>query len=105
MSDQAIIRTGGKQYRVHAGTTLRVEKLAAEVGATITIDDVLLVGSGAAVKVGTPTVPGATVTAEVKRHGRGPKLIVFKVRNRKGYQRKNGHRQSFTELEIKGIHA
>jgi len=103
VSEQAIIRTGGKQYRVATGDVLRVEKLGGDVGAKIDFDDVLMVGSGEAVKLGTPTVSGAKVTAEIKRHGRGKKLIVYKFRRRKQYRRKNGHRQAFTEIEVKTI--
>lgn len=103
MSDQAIIRTGGKQYRVETGTVLRVEKLDAEVGSKIDLDDVLLVGTGDSVKVGTPVVSGAKVTAEVTAQGRGKKVIVYKFRRRKQYRRKRGHRQYYTELKITGI--
>ncbi len=103
MSDQAIIRTGGKQYRVETGTVLRVEKLDAEVGSTIDLDDVLLVGTGEGAKVGTPLVAGAKVTAEVTGQGRGKKVIVYKFRRRKQYRRKRGHRQAYTELKIKSI--
>lgn len=103
MSEQAIIRTGGKQYRVAKGDVLRVEKLGGDVGAKVEFDDVLMVGAGDGAKVGTPTVNGAKVTAEIKRHGRGKKLIVYKFRRRKQYRRKNGHRQAFTEIEVKAI--
>jgi large subunit ribosomal protein L21 len=102
---QAIIRTGGKQYRVQPGTVLKVEKLAREVGATFTIDDVLLVGSGESVTVGTPRVAGAAVQAEVVSHGRGQKLIVYKYRKRQSSRTKQGHRQDYTELKIVGISA
>lgn len=105
MSDQAIIKTGGKQYRVAVGDKLRIEKLATDVGATVDFDEVLLVGSGDGVKVGTPMVDGAKVSAVVKNHGRGKKLIVYKFRRRKNYRRKNGHRQPFTEVEITAISA
>ena len=103
MSEQAIIRTGGKQYRVEGGTVVRVEKLEAEVGTTIDIDDVLLVGRGDDVKVGTPTVEGAKVSAEVTGQGLGKKIIVYKFRRRKNYRRKRGHRQRYTELKVTGI--
>ena len=103
MSEQAIIRTGGKQYRVEVGTVVRVEKLEAEVGTTIDIDDVLLVGRGDDVKVGTPTVEGAKVSAEVTGQGLGKKIIVYKFRRRKNYRRKRGHRQRYTELKVTGI--
>ena len=105
MSDQAIIKTGGKQYRVAVGDKLRIEKLPTDVGASVDFDEVLLVGSGDAVKVGTPVVEGAKVSAVVKNHGRGKKLIVYKFRRRKNYRRKNGHRQAYTEVEITAISA
>jgi large subunit ribosomal protein L21 len=99
----AIIRTGGKQYRVQAGEQLRVEALAAEVGASVSLDEVLLVGSGDGVKVGAPFVDGAKVRATVVSHGRGDKVKIFKLRRRKHYQKTQGHRQSYTELRIDDI--
>ena len=101
----AIIRTGGKQYQVAAGDTLRVEKLQGEVGDTIEINDVLLVADGDAVKVGQPLVDGAKVVAKIAEHGKAKKVLVFKKRKRKGYQKKNGHRQQFTALTIEEIAA
>ena len=101
--DTAIIKTGGKQYRVKQGETLRVEKLQGEPGSTIEFGEVLLVGEGDGVKVGTPFVAGAKVTGEIVRQGKGPKLIVYKYRRRKNYRRKNGHRQPFTEIKITGV--
>lgn len=103
MSDQAIIKTGGKQYRVATGDKLRIEKLPAEVGSEVSFDEVLLLGKGEAAKVGTPLVDGAKVSAKVVAHGRGKKLIVYKFKRRKNYRRKNGHRQPYTEVEITGI--
>jgi large subunit ribosomal protein L21 len=103
VSDQAIIRTGGKQYRVATGDVLRVEKLDGEVGSRVTFDEVLLLGSGESVRIGTPHVAGAKVTAEIQRHGRGEKLVVYKFRRRKNYRRRNGHRQAFTEVRVTGI--
>lgn len=103
MSEQAVIRTGGKQYRVEVGTKLKVEKLELEVGSTLNIDDVLLVGTGDKVKIGTPVVSGAEVSAEVVAQGRHKKLIVYKFRRRQMYRRKRGHRQYYTELKITGI--
>jgi large subunit ribosomal protein L21 len=103
VSDQAIIRTGGKQYRVEVGNKLKVEKLDGEVGSTINIDDVLLVGNGDKVKIGTPVVSGANVTADIVGQGRHKKVIVYKFRRRKQYRRKRGHRQYYTELKITGI--
>jgi len=99
----AIIKTGGKQYRVQAGEQLRVEALGAEVGASVSLDQVLLVGSGDAVKVGAPLVSGAKVKATVVAHGRGDKVKIFKLRRRKHYQKSQGHRQSYTELRIDDI--
>lgn len=100
---QAIIRTGGKQYRVSPGSVLKVEKLPADKGAKVEFE-VLLVGQGEAVKIGTPTVAGARVEAEVVSHGRGQKLIVYKFRQRTNYRKKQGHRQAYTEIKITGIH-
>ncbi len=101
----AILETGGKQYRVAEGDKLTVEKLDVESGQSTTIDKVLLVQSDAGLKVGTPTVEGASVTAEVVAHQRGPKLIAFKMRRRKGYRRKVGHRQEQTVLKVTSINA
>ena len=101
----AIIKTGGKQYRVAQGETLRVEKLNIEGdNNTVKFDQVLLVG-GDEVKIGTPMVEGASVEAEIVRQGRAKKIIVFKKKRRKGYHKKQGHRQAFTEVRITGINA
>ena len=100
----AIISTGGKQYKVAEGDTVRVEKLNAGVGARIRFDHVLLVG-GDEVKVGTPHVDGASVTAEILAQDRAKKVLVFKMKRRKGYRVKTGHRQPFTEVRITGIEA
>jgi large subunit ribosomal protein L21 len=100
----AVIRTGGKQYRVSEGQTLRVEKLSGKAGDKITFGEVLLLG-GDSPKVGQPFVKGASVAAEITSEGRGPKIIVFKFRRRKNYRRKTGHRQPYTELKITGIKA
>ena len=97
----AIIKTGGKQYRVTEGDTLRVEKLNVE-GTSVTFDQVLLIG-GEEVKIGAPTVEGASVSAEILREARAKKIIVFKKKRRKGYHKKQGHRQTFTEVKITGI--
>ncbi len=99
----AVIKSGGKQYRVQSGEQLRVEALAAEVGAAVSFDEVLLVGDGDGVKVGAPFVSGATVKATVVSHGRGDKVRIFKLRRRKHYQKSQGHRQSYTELRIDDI--
>lgn len=99
----AIIKTGGKQYRVKAGEQVRVEALTAEIGATVSLEEVLLVGTGDGVKVGAPLVSGAKVKATVVAHGRGDKVRIFKLRRRKHYQRTQGHRQSYTDLRIDDI--
>ncbi len=103
--DQAIVRTGGKQYRIEPGALLRVEKLDGDVGAKIQLADVLLVGKGADCVIGTPVVKGAVVTGTITAQGRGPKLIVYKFKRRKNQRRRHGHRQSFTEIKIEGIQA
>jgi large subunit ribosomal protein L21 len=100
----AVIKTGGKQYRVSEGDRLRVEKLPGEPGAQVTFDEVLMIG-GEKVAVGTPVVKGAKVRAEIVTQGRDKKVIVFKFRRRKNYRRKRGHRQPFTELKITSISA
>ena len=101
----AVIMTGGKQYRVEEGDSLRVERLDAEEGAEVEIDRVLLVGAGDRVTVGRPFVEGGKVAATVKGHGRSKKIKVVKFKRRKNYLRQHGHRQHFTELEIKSIQA
>ncbi len=101
----AIIRTGGKQYQVAIGDTLRVEKLQGEVGDTVEITDVLLVADGNNVRVGQPLVEGVRVVAKIAEHGRSKKIIIFKKKKRKGYQVKNGHRQGYTALSIEEIAA
>jgi large subunit ribosomal protein L21 len=101
----AIIRTGGKQYQVEAGDTLRVEKVQGEVGDTVELSDVLLVVDGESVKIGQPVVDGAKVVAKVVEQGRHKKVIVFKKKRRKGYQVKKGHRQMYTALKIETISA
>lgn len=98
----AVIKTGGKQYRVATGDKLRVEKLPGNVGDAVTFDQVLMVG-GEALKLGRPLVGGAKVEAKILGQGLGKKLIVFKFRRRKNYRRKNGHRQPFTALEITNV--
>lgn len=101
----AIIRTGGKQYRVAEGQTLRVEKLSGEPGDTVTLDDVLLLGGDGQTRIGTPTLVGARVEARILQQDRAKKVLIFKKRRRKGYTKKQGHRQSFTELKVTGIRA
>ena len=99
----AVIRSGGKQYRVSQGGSLRVEKLSGEVGSSVTLDDVLMIGGEGDVKIGTPKVDGALVTGTIVAQGRGPKITVFKMKRRKGYRRKQGHRQSYTEILVDRI--
>ena len=101
----AVIKTGGKQYRVASGEKIKVEQIAADVGQEIVIDQVLAVGNGAELKVGTPLVSGATVKATVVAHGKHDKVHIFKMRRRKHYQKRQGHRQQFTELQIGAIAA
>ncbi|KEQ14997.1 50S ribosomal protein L21 [Endozoicomonas numazuensis] len=99
----AVIKTGGKQYRVAEGTTLKVEKLDVAAGESLDISDVLLVANGEDVKIGAPVVEGAKVTAEVVTHGRGPKIKIIKFKRRKHHRKQMGHRQWFTELKITSI--
>ena len=99
----AVVKTGGKQYRVSAGEKLKVEQLPAEVGSEVVLDQVLLVADGDTVRMGAPLVDGAAVTAKVLSHGRGDKVRIFKLRRRKHYRKAQGHRQNYTELEIIGI--
>ena len=99
----AVIRSGGKQYRVNQGGSVRVEKLAGDVGSEVTLDDVLMVGEEGGVKIGAPTVDGAHVSGTIMAQGRGPKLTVFKMKRRKGYRRKYGHRQDYTEIRVDSI--
>ncbi len=99
----AVIRTGGKQYRVQQGDTIRVEKLAAETGTTVELDQVLMVGEGGQVRIGAPYVAGSRVSAVVKEHGKGKKVKIVKFRRRKHSGSVNGHRQPYTELEITAI--
>jgi large subunit ribosomal protein L21 len=99
----AVVKTGGKQYRVSAGEKLKVEQIPAEVGAEIVLDQVLLVADGDAMTMGTPLVAGARITARVLGHGRGEKVRIFKLQRRKHYRRTRGHRQNYTEIEILGI--
>ena len=99
----AVIKTGGKQYKVATGEKIKVEQIAADVGQEIVIDQVLAVGEGSLITVGTPLVSGATVTATVLSQGRHDKVRIFKMRRRKHYQKRQGHRQNFTELQIGAI--
>ncbi len=101
----AVVSTGGKQYKVAEGDILRVEKLDADEGATIELDKVLMVADGDNINIGTPLVDGSKVSAVVKAHGRGKKVEIMKFRRRKHHQKRTGHRQYYTELEITGISA
>jgi large subunit ribosomal protein L21 len=99
----AVIKTGGKQYRVTPGEKLKIEKLEAKAGDTVTFDQVLMTVDGETMKLGTPTVAGASVTAKVLEQGRAPKVIVFKYKSKTRRRKKNTHRQPFTEVEITTI--
>ena len=99
----AVIVTGGKQYRVTEGETLRVELLSADADSEVRFENVLMVGEGEQVKIGAPYVDGASVTATVKTHGKGDKVMIQKFKRRQGYRRLKGHRQLFTEVQITGI--
>jgi large subunit ribosomal protein L21 len=101
----AVIATGGKQYRVAEGDVVRIEKLAADLGATVEFDKVLLVGNGSDVKIGAPLIAGGKVSGVVHKHGKGDKKVIVKFRRRKHYLRQGTHRQFFTEVKITGIQA
>ena len=101
----AVIRTGGKQYKVAAGEKIKIEQIAADVGQEIVIDQVLAVGDGSDLQVGTPLVAGASVKATVLAQGRHDKVRIFKMRRRKHYQKRQGHRQNFTEIQISAVSA
>ncbi|OGA48091.1 MAG: 50S ribosomal protein L21 [Betaproteobacteria bacterium RIFCSPLOWO2_12_FULL_62_58] len=99
----AVVKTGGKQYRVSAGEKLKIEQIPADIGAEIDLDQVLMVADGDAVRMGAPLVSGASVKARVLAQGRGEKVQIFKLRRRKHYRKSQGHRQNYTEIEILGI--
>ncbi|MBI1965034.1 MAG: 50S ribosomal protein L21 [Betaproteobacteria bacterium] len=101
----AVVKTGGKQYRVSAGEKLKIERLPASVGDEIVLDQVLMVADGQAVRMGAPLLGGARVTARVLAHGRGEKVRIFKLQRRKHTRKTQGHRQNYTEIEILGIAA
>lgn len=101
----AVIKTGGKQYRVVSGEKLKIESIAADVGSEITLAEVLMVADGDNVSVGTPLIATAKVTATVLSHGRGEKIRIFKMRRRKHYRKTQGHRQNYTEIQIQAIAA
>ena len=99
----AIIKTGGKQFRVEPGRTYKIPSLVGEEGGKIEFNEILLVNDGSNVKTGVPSLSGAKVTGEIVRHGRGDKIIIFKMKRRKNYAKKQGHRQGFTEVRINDI--
>jgi large subunit ribosomal protein L21 len=99
----AVVKTGGKQYRVSKGDKLRIEKIPGEVGTEVSFDQVLMIGGTDDVKVGTPVVSGATVSARIVKQDRSRKVMVFKFKRRQGYKKKQGHRQAYTQVEITGI--
>jgi large subunit ribosomal protein L21 len=101
----AVVRTGGKQLRVEPGAAVRVEKLDGSVGDSIELSEVLLVGGGEQARIGTPLIEGAKVVGTITAQARGKKLIIFKMKRRKGYRRKSGHRQSYTEILVDKIEA
>ena len=101
----AVVKTGGKQYKVAPGEKLKVEQIPADVGAEVILDQVLAVGTGGDLKIGTPLVSGATVKATVVAHGKHDKVRIFKMRRRKHYQKRQGHRQTYTELQISAVNA
>ena len=99
----AVVRTGGKQVRMTPGAAVRVETLPGSVGDSVELDQVLLIGGEGETRIGTPTVSGAKVVGTIKSQGRGPKITVFKMKRRKGYRRKQGHRQNYTEIQVEKI--
>ncbi len=101
----AVVRTGGKQVRVSSGQAIRVEKLGGEVGDAVSFDEVLLIGGDGETKVGQPLVSGASVSGKITAQGRGEKLVIFKMKRRKTYRRKQGHRQAYTEVLVDAIKA
>jgi len=101
----AVVKTGGKQYRVSAGEKIKVEQIPADIGAEVVLNEVLMLADGENVTTGAPVVSGATVTARVVAHGRGEKVRIYKMRRRKHYRKSQGHRQNYTEIEILGISA
>lgn len=101
----AVIKTGGKQYRVATGDTIKVERLSTDVGKDVTLDQIVAIGSGVDLVLGAPLVTGASVVANVVSHGRHPKVRIFKMKKRKHFQKRQGHRQSFTEIRISAVNA
>lgn len=103
MSDYAIVQSGGKQYRVQTGDTIRVESIPGDIGDTVELTDVRMVSRDGEVTVGSPTVEGASVVTEIEGNGKGKKIVVFKYKAKTRYRRKNGHRQPFTDLRVTDI--
>lgn len=101
----AVVKTGGKQYRVTAGEKLKIEQIPADIGSEIVLDQVLMVADGENISLGNPLVAGAAVNAKVIAQGRGEKIRIFKMRRRKHYRKTQGHRQNYTEIEVLGISA
>jgi large subunit ribosomal protein L21 len=101
----AVVKTGGKQYRVVSGEKLKIEQIPADIGSEIVLDQVLMVADGDNVSLGNPLVAGAAVNARIIAHGRGEKIRIFKMRRRKHYRKTQGHRQNYTEIEVLGISA
>ena len=101
----AVVRTGGKQYRVVTGDQVKIEKILGEVGQEVRFEDILMIGGAEEVKIGTPQVPGASVTGKILEQDRSKKVLVFKKKRRKGYKKLQGHRQAYTRVEITGIEA
>ena len=101
----AVVKTGGKQYRVSDGDRLRVETIQAEAGSDVSLDEVLMVGNGESLDIGAPLVANASVSAKVLSHGRGTKITIIKFKRRKHHRKQAGHRQNYTELQITGINA
>ncbi len=101
----AIIKTGGKQFRVSEGDVIRVERLSSEEGEKVSFDEVLMVGGDGEIKIGSPNIEGATVEGTVVKHGKAKKIIVFKYKAKKNYRKKQGHRQPFTQVKIEKINA
>ncbi|MAD24100.1 MAG: 50S ribosomal protein L21 [Verrucomicrobiales bacterium] len=99
----AVVQTGGKQYKVAEGDTIEVNRVSGDAGSALTIDNVMMLNQAGSVKIGSPTIEGAKVEAEVIKHTRGPKLIIWKMKRRKGYRNKNGHRQDLSLLKINKI--
>ena len=103
MAEYAVVKTGGKQYRVATGDTIRVESIPGDIGDTVELTDVLMISSDGDVRLGTPTVEGARVVTEISESGKGKKIVVFKYKSKVRYRRKKGHRQQYTDLTVTDI--